>query len=196
MNTDTLLADLARRVANMIRVGRIAVVDHVAQRVRVDSAEMLTTWLPWQTHRAGATRTWSPPTVGEQVMILSPSGDLAAGIVIPALYCDDHPAPDLSPTTHLVEFADGARISYDTATRALDITGVATVRVVSAESITLDTPQATFTGGVTVEGVLAYQSGLRGTGGAGASAIIDGDIQAIGDIRATGSISDHASTAP
>jgi phage baseplate assembly protein V len=190
MNTETILADLARRVANMIRVGRIAAVDHAAQRVRVDCAEIRTTWLPWQTQRAGATRTWDPPTVGEQVMILSPSGELAAGIVIPALYCQDHPAPDASPTTHVVDYPDGARISYDHATGALAASGVTTAVVQASGSITCDTPQTTFTGAVTVEGLLTYRSGLRGAGGAGASAIIDGDIQA------TGSITEHIGAMP
>lgn len=188
MDIQPQLADLARRVANMIRTGRVATVDHAGARVRVQSGDLLTEWLPWQTRRAGNTRSWDPPTVGEQVMILSPSGEPAAGIVIPALYCQDHPAPDASPDTHVVEFPDGAVISYNHATGALVASGIKTGLVQASEQVTCDTPLTLFTGAVTVQGLLTYQAGMKGSGGVGGAAIIDGEIHATGDIT-SGNIS-------
>ena len=46
--------DLARRLANLLRLGTIEQVDHPAARVRVRSGDIVTTWLPWFTWRAGA----------------------------------------------------------------------------------------------------------------------------------------------
>lgn len=196
MDIQPQLADLARRVANMIRTGRVAEVDHAGPRVRVQSGDLLTEWLPWQTRRAGNTRTWDPPTVGEQVMILSPSGEPAAGVVMPALYCQDHSAPDASPNTHVIEFPDGARISYDHAGHALDITGVATVRVVAAESVTLDTPYTHITGQIEVDGLITYHSGMVGEGGGGNAISITGDfVHELGVLSSNGIVL-HTHTHP
>lgn len=196
MNTELQLADLARRVANMIRTGRVAEVDHAGPRVRVQSGELLTEWLPWQTRRAGNTRTWDPPTVGEQVMILSPSGEPAAGIVIQALYCQDHPAPDASPNTHVIEFPDGARIAYDHASHALDFTAVATVRVVAAESVTLDTPYTRITGQLEVDDLITYHSGMVGEGGGGNAVTITGDFVHEQGVLSSNGIVLHTHTHP
>lgn len=196
MNTEALLADLARRVANMIRTGRIAAVDHAGTRVRVQSGDLLTEWLPWQTRRAGSTRTWDPPTVGEQVMILSPSGEPAAGMVIPSMYCQDNPAPDTSPNTHVIDFADGARISYDHAAHALDITGVSTVRVVAAESVTLDTLYTRITGQLEVDGLIRYHSGMVGKGGGGNAVTINGDFVHDQGVLSSNGIVLHTHTHP
>lgn len=196
MDIQTKLADLARRVANMIRTGRVAEVDHAGPRVRVQSGDLLTGWLPWQTHRAGSTRTWNPPTVGEQVMILSPSGDPAAGIVTPALYCQDHPAPDASPNTHVIEFPDGAIIGYDHASHALDITGIATVRVVASESVTLDTPYTRITGQLEVVDLITYHNGMVGEGGGGNAVTITGDFVHEQGILSSNGIVLHTHTHP
>ena len=177
------LAELSRRLENMIRIGTVAAVDHAAHRVRVQSGALLTDWLKWRTARAGATRTWCPPTVGEQVMILSPSGELANGIVLPSIFSDAHDAPSDAPDLHLVEFPDGARIAYDHAAGALTVTGIKTAVVQAAESITVDTPLTHITGAVqidgplTVDGLVTYRNGMSGTGGANGNAItITGDV--------------------
>lgn len=65
------LAELTRRLDNLIRLGTIAKVDHAAARCRVKSR----TWLPWIALRAGATLDWNPPTEGEQCVLFSPSGE-------------------------------------------------------------------------------------------------------------------------
>lgn len=193
MNTELQLADLARRVANMIRTGRIAAVDHAGPRVRVQSGDLLTEWLPWQTRRAGNTRTWDPPTVGEQVMVLSPSGEPAAGMVIPALYCQDHPAPDNSPDTHVTEYPDGARISYNHATGALAASGIQTGAIQAAVSVTLDTPLTHCTGKLTVDDLLTYGNGIAGTAGINNN-IINGQLTHVGGDLSSNGIVLHTHT--
>lgn len=195
MDIQTQLADLARRVANMIRTGRIAEVDHAGPRVRVQSGYLLTEWLPWQTHRAGNTRTWDPPTVGEQVMILSPSGEPAAGVVMPALYCQDHPAPDASPNTHVIQFPDGAIIGYDHATGALVASGIQTGVIQAAVSVTLDTPLTHCTGKLTVDDLLTYGNGISGTGGENNN-IINGQLTHVGGALSSNGIVLHTHTHP
>ena len=55
------LSDLDRRLANVVRFGTVAAVDHAQALVRVDIGELVTDWLPWAAPRAGANRVWSPP---------------------------------------------------------------------------------------------------------------------------------------
>lgn len=50
----------------------------------------------------------------------------------------------------------------------------------ASTSITLDSPQTTCTGKLTVEGLLTYQAGMAGSGGAGAAAAITGSIAVTG----------------
>ncbi|HEQ0226227.1 TPA: phage baseplate assembly protein V, partial [Pseudomonas aeruginosa] len=81
-------AALSRMIENLIRLGTIAAVDHAAQRVRVLTGDLLTGWLPWASPRAGADREWNAPTLNEQVLLFSPSGQTANGVVLTGLFSD------------------------------------------------------------------------------------------------------------
>jgi len=109
MNT----VELTRLLHNLIRLGTIAEVDHDAARVRVQSGELLTDWLPWFERRAGTTRDWDPPTKGEQVMVFSPGGDPRAGIVLTGIFSDAHSAPADSGDIWRRIMPDGAVLEYD-----------------------------------------------------------------------------------
>ncbi len=107
------LAELARLIENLVRFGTIAEVQHKPPRVRVRTGELLTTWLPWLALRTGADREWDPPTVNEQVILLSPSGQLANGVAITGLFSDLIPANGDRPGLHRRTYADGAVVEYD-----------------------------------------------------------------------------------
>jgi len=74
--------EVDRRVNNMMRPGRITEVDPAQGLVKVaysqdeEGTDVTSPWIPW-TERAGAIKTWSPPSVGEQVNMFSPSGDIS-----------------------------------------------------------------------------------------------------------------------
>lgn len=184
------LIDLARRLTNILRPGTVEAIDHAAARLRIRSGDILTDWLPWLTHRAGATATWNPPTVGEQVLLLAPSGELSAALVLPALYADAHPAPSASPNEHLIEFPDGAVITYNHATGTLSVQGIKTLTVEADTHITLDAPATTITGALTVQGLLTYQAGLAGTGGGTGTAITGNITHAGGTLSSNGIVLD------
>lgn len=137
------LIELARRLANIVRLGTVAHIDPAQARIRVQSGALLTDWLPWLTHRAGTTRCWSAPTVGEQVLLISPSGDTAQAVALPALYANDNPAPSASMPEHVIVYPDGAVISYNHATGALCISGIKTATVTALDAITANAPNIT-----------------------------------------------------
>lgn len=115
------LTELARRLENMIRLGTVAEVDHDGPRprVRVQTGKLLTTFRPFLTLRAGTTRTWNPPTVGEDCVLFSLSGDPAQAIALVGLNSESHPAPANSPDLDRTEYPDGALIQYDHAAHLL-----------------------------------------------------------------------------
>jgi phage baseplate assembly protein V len=197
-------AELHRLIENLVRLGTIAEVDHASARVRVRSGELLTAWLPWQTPRAGTTRDWDPPSVGEQAILLSPGGDPAAGVVITGLFSTACPAPSSSATLCRRDYPDGTRVDYDHGGGVLTVDCVGDVIVKGARTltvdhdgdvlvktptrVTVDAPESTFKGKLTVEGKLTYLSGLAGsTSGSGAAATIQGGIEIEnGDLTADG----------
>lgn len=107
------IAEILRLLENLIRFGTVAEVQHAPPRVRVKTGELTTTWLPWLAFRAGADQEWDPPTVGEQVLLLSPSGQLANGVAITGLFSDNIPANGDRPGLHRRTYSDGAVIEYD-----------------------------------------------------------------------------------
>jgi phage baseplate assembly protein V len=107
------LADLARLIENIVRFGTVAEVQMQPPRVKVSSGNITTTWLPWLNLRAGADREWDPPTIGEQVVLLSPSGHLAQGVALTGLYSDLIPANGDREGLHRRTYRDGAVIEYD-----------------------------------------------------------------------------------
>lgn len=163
--------ELSRRLENLIRIGTVAAVDHGAALCRVESGGLVTDWLPWIAPRAGTTREWNPPTPGEQVMILSPSGEPGGGVVLTGVFSAAAPAPSQSPHEHLVIYRDGARICYDHAAGHLSATGIQTALIEASASITLNTPLTHCTGRLDVDGLITYHDGLAGEGGAHGNAI-------------------------
>lgn len=114
------LPDLERRTANQIRYGTVLAVDYAKARVRIKSGDIETTWLPWSTGRASpAKRRWDPPEVGEQVVLLAPTGDLRQAVVLPGVFQDSAAAPNASPDKDTTIYSDGTVIEYDRASHTL-----------------------------------------------------------------------------
>jgi phage baseplate assembly protein V len=120
MLSDALtLAELSRRLANLLRAGKVAEADYARARLRVRIGDQVTGWLPWLTSRAGGDRAWWAPEVGEQVLVLSPDGDPAQGWALPAGFTDAAPPPADDPAVSRTVYADGAVIEYDRAAHCL-----------------------------------------------------------------------------
>jgi len=107
------LTELERRMANLLRVGTVATLAEASETVTVDIGNITTRPLKWFTCRAGEDRDWWAPEPGEQVMVLSPGGDLGQGVVLPAIYQDSYPAPANVKHKRRVEFKDGGFFEYD-----------------------------------------------------------------------------------
>jgi len=145
MNTHETLSEVSRAMRDIIRIGVVAEVDTELALCRVQTGEILTDWLHWLTSRAGSSRTWWAPSVGEQVLLLSLGGELDTGFVLPGIYSDDFPAPSASPQAYHVSFSDGAVLEYEPETGALTVSGVQTADISAATSISATAPNVTVT---------------------------------------------------
>lgn len=91
-------------------------VDYVKARCRVETGGLQTDWLPWFTRRAGTTNEWDPVSVGEQCLVLSPSGDPAAGFVLVGLYSDSNPHESNDPKLYRTRWENGDTLTHHAGT--------------------------------------------------------------------------------
>jgi len=89
---EAAIESLDRRVRNLVREGRITGVDYARGVATVDMDGLPSRDIPW-VQRAGDIKDWDPPTVGERVTVVSPTGDPAQGLITPGGWSDANPAP-------------------------------------------------------------------------------------------------------
>ncbi|MEN4530550.1 phage baseplate assembly protein V [Pantoea agglomerans] len=135
------LAEIQRLLRNLIRIGTVSAVNLDGGLCRVDTGKNTTGWLHWLSARAGKTRSWNAPSVGEQVLILCLGGELDTGFVLPGIFSDDNPAPSASADALHWSFPDGAVIEYEPETGALNATGIQTATIKAAVKILFDSPE-------------------------------------------------------
>ncbi|MCH4263856.1 MAG: phage baseplate assembly protein V [Serratia liquefaciens] len=143
MKTLESLSELARAVRNLIRIGVVVDVDIDEGRCRIQTGGNTTDWLNWLTCRAGRSRTWWAPSIGEQVLVLALGGELDTAFVLPGIYSDDFPPPSVSADAFHINFPDGAVIEYEPETGAMTVTGIKTADVTASESLTVTVPVVT-----------------------------------------------------
>lgn len=112
MDQGYVVSELDRRLTQLIRLGTIAELDLAKAKVRVKLGENLTGWRPWLT-TAGRLKTWNPPVVGEQVVVLSPGGDLEQSVVLPSLYYSKFGAPSQDENVMKMELSASTSLTWN-----------------------------------------------------------------------------------
>ena len=163
--------------------GIVSAVDAAKHRLRVKFPAMEnfeSDWLPMLTQAAGGNKFYSLPDKDELVACLFDAHG-ETGIVLGAIYNDQDTPPASSNDIWMKEFTNGTVIQHDRTT--------GDVSVITTGKVTVDAPDAIFTGNVTVEKQLTYLGGMAGSGGADAAAIIEGSIkQRGGDFETDGDV--------
>lgn len=192
-------ADINRRLENLIRIGRIKTITPAKPftTVTVNLGEIMTAELRYLNLRAGTDQTWDPPSIGEEVLVLSPSGELALGVAIAGLNNEFFPTPSDELNKKLRLYEDGCFICYDVKTHVLEALlpegGKAVLTASGGITLNGDT---TINGNVNILGTthaskkistddnIDAAKNISATGGMTAK----GNIQSQGDISATGDI--------
>lgn len=138
--------DLERRLQSFVNRGIVTQVDHKAARCRVQIDGVETDWLKFSSARIGKVKVWNPPCVGEQVHVVSDTGELATAVVTSSFDYDDQPMPSASADTFEIHCDDGASFIYNHATHNLSVslpdesvTTLVSKRVqVSASNVAID----------------------------------------------------------
>lgn len=133
------LNELYRLISNLIRTGTITEVDADKWLCRVKTGDLETNWLNWLTLRAGKSRTWWKPSVGEQVLILAVGGELTTAFVLPGIYSDACPPPSSSEDAMVTAFPDGGLIEYEPETGRYLVKAGASIVFDAPESIAIKT---------------------------------------------------------
>jgi len=166
------LTEIMRLITNLIRTGTVSEVDSVNWLCRVKTGDLETNWINWLTLRAGSTRTWWQPTVGEQVVLLSLGGNLETAFALPAIYSEAFPPPDYSEDGDTTEYSDGGFFQYDPARNLWLIRGVKNVLVEGAENIELNTKkfalnadEAVINAAMKIKGAVTQSGGAMSSNG-------------------------------
>lgn len=132
--------DTERRIRNMFREGKVDTVNEDGTVIVQMDGELKSKPVPWLT-RAGDINDWSPPSKGERVLLISPSGELGQGLCLVGGYSEDF----AQPHDKLGEHKRVVGETSDTTTE--------NSRTIVAENILL-------TGNVTIEGDLKSSGGV------------------------------------
>jgi phage baseplate assembly protein V len=161
------IADLARLIANLIRIGNVEEVE--GNRARVRMGDVLTDWLTRTDASASEDSQHTPLHVGEQVVLVSQGGDLRLGVIIGRLPSNKYPRPTTDPDVFEKRFKDGARFTYERANHHLEVE--------LPEGATAD---ITANGGITLYGDTTINGTLE----------VSDTIDAGDDITSAGDVSD------
>lgn len=160
--TAQILSEQQRRLHNIATIGTVFDVNPDDQTMRLDVGDNQTDWLPIPALAAGQVRVWRCPSVGEQFLLVSPSGELANAIPVLSLYSNQHPSPSNDPNEIRVRFNDSDFLSIKN----------------QDSQLTLKLNDIVFDGDLTVTGGVDV----------GENVLVGGDIHSLGDTVA-GSIS-------
>lgn len=152
------VAELERRIAGVMRHGVVAEVDPEKQRVRLDfgpshggEGKFLSPWVPYAQF-SGALKVHTPPTVGQQLTAMSPTGDFRQAVAIPLTHSDQNPSPSGAGDQNVVTYGN---VTMTVADDLVEVrVGGALLKITSAE-ITVSTSGSSIVlngDGVTVAG--------------------------------------------
>lgn len=186
----------------MLRYGTVSERDSTGGLLRVEFTEdgIVSDWLPMVVAAGAKNSFFALPDVGEQVACMM-DAHAENGVVLGAIYSANTKPKQASDDISSVEFSDGTKVIYDRAAHTLliDTVGDVTIKttanvlvecvnatVKASTKITLDTPNAQFTGNVKIDGTGEVSGNLTARGNVNVSVDVNvqGGVTTGGDVRA------------
>lgn len=119
------LAEIDRKVSGMMRSGVVTDVDTRKHLVRMEIGRdangqpVKGPWVPYA-QIAGKLKVHTPPSVGQQMVALSPSGDPAQAVAMPFTWSNSNAAPSQSQSENVIQYGG---MKFTLTDGALAITG-------------------------------------------------------------------------
>lgn len=151
MQTMGMNAESQRRLHNIATIGTVTHIDADRALMRLAVGDNVTDWVNIPTIAAGQVRVWRCPSIGEQYLLVSPSGELANAIPVISLFSDHNPSPSTNPNEIRIRYNDTDFCSIDVVNSQLTM-HVSQITSQAATNIVWDTPSATLTGDLQVNG--------------------------------------------
>lgn len=151
MQTIAMNAEDQRRLHNIATIGTVTEIDADKALMRLAVGDNETDWLNIPTIAAGSISAWRCPSIGEQYLLVSPSGELANAIPVISLYSDHNPSPSTDPNEIRIRYNDTDFCSIDVVKSQITM-HINKITNQAATSIVLDTPNTTLTGNLQVNG--------------------------------------------
>ena len=156
-------AEHDRMIAAMLIPCYVVAVDLAASppSCRVSTGNWTSAWVRWHSVAAGKARHWRAPSLGEQGVLLNPSGQAGMGTFVPGLYGDAGAPPDNRDHVEVWRFDDGGSLVYDWQAKSYTITlpsGTVTIAVGGSSAVVTDSAitgkaeAINLTGKITIEG--------------------------------------------
>ncbi len=153
--TAQILSEQQRRLHNIATIGTVFDVNPDDQTMRLDVGDNQTDWLPIPALAAGQVRVWRCPSVGEQFLLVSPSGELANAIPVLSLYSNQHPSPSNDPNEIRVRFNDSDFLSVKTQDSQL---------ILKINDVIFDVNSTTLTGNLVMNGNVQVDGNIHSDG--------------------------------
>lgn len=166
--------------------------------VRVDYLGTITPFIPYLQFANSYKRSFTPPRVEEQVMLVDFGGaKIAIGSFLNASFSTPNGA---STTKEVSQYEDGTIISYDTSSSTLEITNPKVINIVvqndinvtcknanlTAQNTTIKSPNVQILGNTNIQGAIT----TSGDGGGSGEFSINGNLKIKGNLTTTGNITD------
>lgn len=167
-------AEHDRMIAAMLLPCLVVGVDLEAGRVRVKAGDWISAWVRWHSLAAGKARHWRVPSMNEQGVLFSPSGEPALGTFVPGLYGNAGTSPDNRDHVEAWHFEDGGSLVYDwqAGSYSIDLPNgtSATIKVgealfeVTPDQVRVSAAQIALAGAVSIDGALTVSGDITGAG--------------------------------
>lgn len=109
------IAEILRILQNIIAIGTVVDVDHAKAHAKVSINDGKPgRWIPVPGPVGQNYRGTNHLRVGTQVLVASPSGDPANGVILQVFYSDGLPSVSTDGAIDTVQWEDGTTVSYDT----------------------------------------------------------------------------------
>lgn len=104
------ITEIERRQSEMIRHGTVEQIDPEKGLVRLriggtEDKPFISPWVPYG-QIAGALKVHAPPSAGQQMTLISPTGDLRQAVAIPMTWSRKNPSPSTKGDEHVVTFGN------------------------------------------------------------------------------------------
>ncbi|MGV8832551.1 MAG: phage baseplate assembly protein V [Devosia sp.] len=125
--------EVERRARNKKRTGIVDEIDHAKGLARVSlGGTMRSPWVPWQEIAAGGIKSHIPPSIGEQVDLISENGDLTDAVISMSTPSNANPRPHAGPEAVITYGASRLEIGDGVVTITADLVVNGSLSVVGA----------------------------------------------------------------